>query len=163
MEKNYLLKKLNEKILNFFDINHEESFFYLTWFNKKIDLHLQKNPELKLNKWEIYFVDLWKNIWSELSKKRPCIIYTDRYFNNWETVVILPLKSFEWKKYNRNINIFIEKDKINKLKENSITDLSWIRQISKKRIWWYIWNLNEDEIFKINKKLSKFLWIKNKQ
>lgn len=169
MEKKYSPKNFEKKInilknkfLELFNIqNFELIFDFLDWFKEKLDLNFnKKNPDLKLNKWEIYFINLWKNIWSELNKKRPCIIFSDWFFNNWNTVSVIPLKSYEWKKYNRSINIFIEKNHFNWLKENSIADLSWIRQISKKRIWLFIWNLENENILKINKKIMKFFWIK---
>ena len=43
---------------------------FLDWFWDKIKIHFWKNnnEKLKFNKWDIYFVKLWKNIWTELNK-----------------------------------------------------------------------------------------------
>ncbi|MCD5382562.1 type II toxin-antitoxin system PemK/MazF family toxin [Candidatus Gracilibacteria bacterium] len=169
MEKNYSQKKFEEKFLlfkiNFFELfnikDKKNIFNFLNWFNDKIIINFNKNtPNLKLKKGEIYFINLGINIGSELNKQRPCLIFSDWFFNNGKTVVIIPLKSYEGKKYNKNINIFIKKSKINNLKENSMADLSGIRQVSKKRIGLFIGNIEEGDLLKINKKLTKFLGLK---
>lgn len=70
MYKNKLNKIWNliDKIKN--EINLPIISEFLEWFYEKINIHFnKKTPNLKLNKWDIYFVNLWKNIWSELDKK----------------------------------------------------------------------------------------------
>ena len=137
-------------------------FVFLKWFYRKLIINFYKdNPNLKLNKWEIYLIELWQNIWSELNKKRPCIIYSDYFYNNWDCITVIPLKSYKWK-INRNVQIFIKKDKINSLDMNSIVDISTIRQVSKKRIILKLWKLENVYIEKINKKLMKYLRIKKR-
>jgi len=134
---------------------------FLDWFYNKLNIHFNKQrPDLKLNKWNIYFVDLWQNIWSELNKSRPCIIYSNSFFNTWNTVTIIPIKSYNWKKFRRNINIFIKVSNKNCLDEDSMVDISWIKQVDKKRLWMYIGNLESKYILKIDKKLLRYFGIK---
>ncbi len=153
MFKNKIIKitELIEKIKT--DITVPLISEFLDWFYDVLNIHFnKKEPQLLLKKWNIYFVNLWKNIWSELNKTRPCVIYSIKKANFWNTVLIIPLKSYKWKKLN-NFQIFLEKSEQTLLKEDSILDISWIRQISKKRILtkkWYLWKNIIDEIdFKI--------------
>ena len=133
---------------------------FLDWFLEVLNLSFNKKyKNFTPNKWEIYFVNLWKNIWSELNKNRPCIIYSNYFLNNWDNIIIIPLKSYKWKN-NRNINIFIWWTKLNWLIKDSIVDLMWIRQISKKRVSKLIWKVDKKIIFKIDNKLLKILNIK---
>lgn len=156
------LQNLINKIKN--DITIPILWDFLDWFYDKLNIHFNKErPDLKLNKWNIYFVNLWQNIWSELNKSRPCIIYSSSFFNNWNTVTILPIKSYDWKKFRRNINIFIKASSENCLDEDSMVDISWIKQIDKKRLWMYTWNLEPEYLLKIDKKVVRYFWIKNKQ
>ena len=149
---------LIDKIKN--DINLNIISDFLEWFYEKIILNFNKKDiDLKVNKWEVYFVNLWKNIWWELNKVRPCIIFSDYKYNWWNTVLIIPLKSYKWK-VNNKFNIFIKSTKNNNLRLDSIVDLVAIKQVSKKRIKWFIWNIEEEYIFKINKKLLKIFNIK---
>jgi len=152
------LSNLIQKIKS--DINIPILSDFLDWFYDKIMLNfISTLPNLKINKGEIYFVNFGKNIWSELNKIRPWLAYSDYYFNNWETVIFLPLKSFKWK-MNKNVNIFVKSDEINWLKKDSIVDISAIRQISKKRIKWYVWRINNDTLSKIDSKIKNLFWIK---
>ena len=156
------LQNLINKIKN--DITIPILSDFLDWFYNKLNFHFnRKRPDLKLSKWNIYFINLWQNIWSELNKSRPCIVYSRSLFNRWNTVTIIPIKSYNGKKFRRNINIFIKASDENCLDEDSMIDISWIRQIDKKRLWMYIWNLEYEYILKIDKKILKYFWIKNKQ
>jgi len=133
---------------------------FLEWFYEKLNFHFnKKEPKNILRKWDIYFVNLWKNVWSELNKNRPCIIYSWLKYNKWNTVIILPLKSY---KGNTNyfFNVFIKATKYNNLKLDSIIDLSWIRQISKKRINLKRWVIEEKYLKEIDKKVLKLFQIK---
>lgn len=160
-----MLKKNLNKILNLVeniqsDINSASISDYLEWFYKKIEINFNKKySNFTPNKWEIYFINLWKNIWSELNKNRPCIVYSNYFFNNWDTILIIPLKSYKWTKHS-SLNIFIKSSKNNWLSKDSISDLMWIRQISKKRIWKIIWKVDKILLDRIDKKLLKILNIK---
>ncbi len=158
-------KKLNkiwnyiEKIKN--DINLAIISDFLDWFLEKLEIHFwnKNNKLLKFNKWDIYFVKLWKNIWTELNKNRPCIIYSDFYFNNWNDLIIIPLKWYKWN-LNKKIHIYLSKKNYWFLIKDSIIDLKWIKQVSKKRIWKKIWILDKDILSKIDKKIIKIFGIK---
>ena len=152
---------LIDKIKN--DINLPIISDFLEWFYEKLNINFnKKNPNIKLQKWDIFYINLWKNIWSELNKIRPCIIYSKKFANNWKTTVIIPLKSYKWT-FNKDLYILIKNDKINKLQLKSIIDITAIRQISKKRIRWYIWKLSSNDLYKIDKKIIKIYWINNKE
>jgi len=125
-----------------------------------VGIHFNKeSPNLKLSKWRICFVNLWQNIWSELNKQRPCIIYSVKNANFWNTVIIFPLKSYKWRKIN-DFQIFIKASSINLLKKDSIIDISWIRQIDKKRILTKKWLIEKEIILKIDEKIITIFWIK---
>ena len=133
---------------------------FLDWFYDNLYIHFSKSePNHKYRKWEIYFVNLWKNIWSELNKIRPCIIYSWRRFNGWNTIIIIPLKSYKWK-INNSINLFIKATKENNLKLDSVVDLLSIRQVSKKRVRLKKWNLEYRHLKRIDKYISKIFEIK---
>jgi len=149
---------LIEKIKS--DINLPIISDFLEWFNEKLFLHFKKiNPNLNLSKWDIFFVDLWKNIWSELNKKRPCLIFSTGLFNKTNTVIIIPLKSYKWKT-NKSTQILIESKY---LKSKSIIDCLSIRQIDKKRINNYIWKLGKSNQNRVDKKIVRIFWLKNKE
>jgi len=132
---------------------------FLDWFYKKLDLHFIKN-ELKhpFKKGDLIFVSLWKNIWSELNKRRPCLVYSVKKANFWNTIVIIPIKSFNWKI--NDFNVIIEPNNENNLIKKSIVDLSSIRQISKKRINKKFWVINNEILKNIDEKIINFFWIK---
>lgn len=157
-----------KKIINLIDkIKNESNQLtisdFLDWFYDKLDLHFNRQIKwFDLQKWDIFYVNLWKNIWSELNKIRPCIVYSKKFANKWDTVVIIPLRSYKWK-INKDLFIFLESDNENNLELNSIIDISWIRQISKKRIKGYIWKLSNEKMLKIDNKVDKIFWIKNRE
>ena len=67
---------------------------FLEWFYEKLNLNFNiKRVGLWFNKWDIYFINLWKNIWSELNKIRPCLIFSNFFVNKWNTIIVIPLKS----------------------------------------------------------------------
>lgn len=156
------MKKIN-KIQNLVeglksDINDQFISLFLTWFYEKISIHFyKKSPDLKINKWDIYYIELWQNIWSELNKTRPCIVSSIKKANFWNTIIVIPLKSFNWKKIN-NFQLFLEATNENCLNEDSIIDFSWIRQVSKKRLLDKIWNIKDFD--EIDNKIKFIFWIK---
>lgn len=133
----------------------------IEWFNQFIQLFFSENKHKKVFKrWEIYLVDLWINIWSELNKKRPCIVISNDSINRWDCLIVLPLKTMK----NEKINHFsiIIKPINNWLELNSYTNITDIRSISKKRISKYIWNLSFSDLQIIWNKLNKYL-VKQKE
>lgn len=156
--------KLN-KIWNLIDsIKNEISLpiisDFLEWSYEKLELNfLKKSPHLVVNKGDMFFVNLWKNIWSELNKNRPCIIMSQTYHNNGNTVVVLPLKSYKWEEIKRH-QILLD---FASLKSKSIVDFLSIRQIDKRRLNTNIWNVWRKDLDKINDKMVKVFWLKNKE
>jgi len=162
-EKINHIKKISEKYSNDITISLVSDF--LNWFIEKLNLNFNsKSPNLKYKKWEVYFVNLWQNIWSELNKTRPCIIYSKKSFNSKNSVIIIPLKSFKWKIIDK-FQIKIEKDEKNKLIKDSICDIFHIKNISTKRIWLKKWEINLEKIKQIDNKIIKMfdLKIKNEE
>lgn len=134
---------------------------YLDWFVELVDLHFCKEVNSSFfNKWDIYFVNLWKNIWSELNKTRPCIIYSKKFANFWDSVLIIPIKSYKDKQLLKDFHVFIVPTTDNKLTKDSYCDLSSIRQVSKKRINKKVWTLSENIIKEMDSKILKIFWIK---
>ena len=133
---------------------------FLEWFYEKINLHFNKNnPNIEISKWDIFFVELGKNIWSELSKQRPCLVISKNIYNKTNTVIIIPLKSYKWKIYSYTQVLIKHKN----LKSKSVVDCLSIRQIDKKRINNYIWKIKKQDLLRIEKKLAKIFWIKNRE
>ena len=155
------IRNLIEEIKN--DINLSIISDFLEWFYEKLDLNFNwTTPKLKFKKWELYFVNLWKNIWSELNKTRPCIIYSKKSFNNVNSVIIIPLKSNKWKNLINKFHIEIFKSSENKLQKYSICDIFHIKNISTKRLKWKIWILEDKYLNEIDKKVSLMFDIKTK-
>ena len=88
------LSKIIDEVKN--DINWSIISDFLEWFYKKINIHFnKKTPNLIPVIWSIYEVELWTNIWSELNKKRPCVIISKWNYNKWNTVTVVPLRSIK--------------------------------------------------------------------
>lgn len=162
-------KKLLNKLENLVnevktDINYEIISNFLSWFYEKINIHFNKKiPEKFIPKrWEIYYVNLWINIWSELNKIRPCIIYSQRRFNDWNNIIVIPIKSYKGK-LNNFTNVKINPSKLNNLSKISIAVIPNIRDISKKRIKDRIWTIEENYLESIDKKIIRFLGIKKRE
>ncbi len=137
---------------------------FLDWFIEIIDLHFNnKTLKLKFNKWDIYLVNLWKNIWMELNKERPCIVYSKRSYNTINSIIVLPLKGKKiWKKLINKFHIEIKKSKFNYLWKDSICDIFYIRNISTKRVGKFIWKLENEYLSEIDEKISRMFDIKIK-
>ena len=133
---------------------------FLDWFIRKLEIHFLK--KLKYNfvpkKWDIFYVDLWKNVGAELNKIRPCIIYSNRKFNAWWTVIIIPLRSYKWK--NKNFFVKIDPNNLNNLENVSLVDILSIRQVDKKRLLNRIWQLDNKSLKDIDNIVIKIFWIK---
>lgn len=90
-----LIENLLQKIKNIAtDILNPIVCQFLEWFEQILFLHFEKKiPNIVLRQRDIYEIELWQNIWSELNKRRPCLVISDDGFNRWNTVVIIPIKS----------------------------------------------------------------------
>ena len=163
-----MLKNKIEKIKKFIlknnnDINIPIFSDFLEWFYEKLNLHFfWIKPRIKFKKWEIYFVNLWKNIWTELNKIRPCLIYSKKSFNSINWIVIIPFKSYNWKKIIEKFQIKIEKSHINNLRKSSICDIFHIKYISTKRLKWKVWIIENKYLEEIDKKVLLMFDIKIK-
>lgn len=158
---NKLINKLNIIILNVDnEVNSEKIYSLLTWFSIKINFHFtKKQSNIIPNIWDIYDIELWENIWSELNKKRPCIIISKPIFNKWNTVIIIPIKSI--KKDTRLWKLTFEINTENSwLKQRSYTSPINIREVSKKRLLQKIWKLNKGDILKLKTTLGDLFDIK---
>ncbi len=152
------IRNLIEEIKN--DITTESISHFLNWFYEKLNIHFKKNtPNIKIKKGSIFYINLWQNIWSELNKTRPCIIYSDKKANFWNTIIVIPLKSYKWKKLN-DFQLIIKASNQNNLNKDSIADISSLRQISKKRLLDKIWNIENKHYIEIDSILLKIFWIK---
>jgi len=153
------IKFLIEKLEN--DITLPVLSEFLDWFYTKLDVHFnKKTPGLILNKWDIYYVNLWRNIGSELNKTRPCIVYSIKKANFWKTVIVIPLKSYKATKKINDFQMIIKSTPQNGLLKDSIVDISAIRQVSKKRFLNKIWKLEENYIKLIDQKVKLIFWLK---
>ena len=152
-----VISRIEETINNNLnDKNNDIVHSILEWFILFLNLFFNwAKHNIIFKKWDIYIVDLWINIWSELNKKRPCIIISNDRLNRWDCVVILPLKTIKWlnKKY---FWIEIKKSSINKFEKDSYTNITDIRSVSKKRISKYIWKLEKGDLLNITKKIQKY-------
>ncbi len=150
--------KLN-KILNLIetlksDINLPIISDFLEWFYENININFNKqNPNLIPNIWDIFEVELWINIWSELNKKRPCVIVSKSCFNKWNTVIIVPIRSIKHfsKLWSISFEIWINWTWL--IKKSYLTPIN-IKEISKKRILKKIWKLNKEDIQKLKNALT---------
>ena len=161
MKKLEKFNKLVEKLLKQ-DVLVAVVSDFLDWFSKKLKIHfLNKQNKLIPKKWDIFYVNLWKNIWSELNKSRPCIVYSIKISNFWNTVLIIPLKSYKW--YINDFQLIIEATKYNNLQKKSIVDISSIRQVDKKRLLNKIWKIEKNYIKEIDNKILFIFWIKKQE
>lgn len=154
-----LIKKFTDLIwLLENELNKETLINFLKWFNKKIIINFQhKIPDYFYpSKWEIYYVEMWMNIGSEINKTRPCIVYSNQKYNKWNTLLIIPIKWFYWK-IDKKFQILISPTEENNLWKTSLATLMSINEISKKRIKWKLWNLEKIHLNEINQKLYKIL------
>ena len=133
----------------------------LSWFNKKINIHfwvLVKNDFVP-KRWEIYYIDLGINIWTEINKNRPCLVLSPKKYNKSWQVIIAPIKTFR-ENINNNFQYIINANEINGLTNNSIIDISHIKSVSKKRFSKQIWFVEDCYMDSIDIWLTNILWIK---
>jgi len=153
---------IQETIKKIWEQFHKEVVDILFWFNTFLNYHFfhweNKN---QIKKWDIYEINLWRNIWSELNKKRPCVVVSADWFNQWNNVVAIPLKSI--KPYSKDwiISIFIDKE-WTFLDKESFVSIANIREISKKRIWRKIGKVSKKDMLKVEQAISIFLWIQKR-
>ena len=141
------------------DIQKEEWEHFLYRSKKKIILHLKNISDIFVpHKGEIYYVQLGKNISTEINKKRPCMVWSEKKYNAWWNIVVLPIKSFRNTPI-KSYNILLIPTKYNWLQKSSLLTLTDIRSVSKKRFGGKIWTIDEQYIVEIDNKLSNILWL----
>lgn len=157
-----------EKIITYFfntitkltnEFNQSLLYQFLEWFTQKLQIHFEKNtPNLIPHQWSIYEVVLWQNIWSELNKTRPCIIISQDVLNKWNTIIILPLKSIKITTKFWILSVKID-NKISHLRKQTFCSCFNIKEVSKKRLWQYIWTISNKDIKNIKKSLHIIFWL----
>lgn len=107
----------------------EDYYKYLTWFDFKTKLQFEK--ELKtlpgIKEYSIYWIELGRNIGSELEKLRPALIFKKLFSKksiNDSSLIVIPISSkFTCHKYSCNYPIIINR-KINYVKVNDMKRIS---------------------------------------
>ena len=154
------LREIIEKIKNSSTV--ETLWNFLDWFWEKLKIEfLNKKNKFIPKKWDIFYVNLWKNIWSELNKLRPCVVISKRKFNVWWTIIVVPLRSYKWKDKKYFIKIY--PDDKNNLWKTSQVDIFAIKQIDKKRLLNKIWVLDTTSLANIDNSIIKILGIKKQE
>ncbi len=141
---------------------------FIEWFYKKLNIHYLHKIRFKwkIKQYSIFLADLWKNIGNEVNKLRPVLIISwTSYSSVWTDIIIAPITGL----YNKNwkikkiyhFDIVLENDyKKYWLEKPSIIRLSWLREISKKRLKEYLWKLDKNFKNIIDEKLKIILNIK---
>lgn len=152
---NKLISKLEQKSSQFVI----ETTNIINWFLLYLDLFFAKDNILYYNQWDILYIELWLNIWSELSKPRPCLVFSDSIANRWDTIIILPIKTYKWKLPHKFCVMIDDFEKI-WLKNKSYISITDIRSISKKRITRNLWKIDIYILKSINRKIEKIFNIR---
>ena len=154
------LNLIKQTIVKISDDVHNQIIEILYRFNTFLLYQfLYQENTLFVKQWDIYDINLWRNIGSELNKKRPCVVISDNAFNNGNTVVVAPLKSV--KEYTKQwvLTIRIDHDFAG-LEKKSFVSLGNIREVSKKRMQKKIWKIAKHDLLKTQESLSIFFGIK---
>ncbi len=160
---NKQLLLIKETILLVREEFHQQVVEVLHWFNTFLRYQFLNNEnKLFTKQWDIYEVNLWRNIGSELNKKRPCLVISSNPFNKGKTVIVAPIKSL--KSYTRIgiISVVLDKEWTN-LESRSFVSLGNIREVSKKRFTKKIGKIQSSDLKKIKRSLSVFFNINKKR
>ena len=144
--------------------NHIENF------KEKIKINQQKENPRDFRKYDIHYVNYWINIWNEINWIRPSLIIKSNRYNRWYDTLVIPMT---WL-YDENNNIkqldtfdiIINPNNDNKLKKDSLLKIRHLKSISKKRILWRIWKLENLDVEwimlydEIDRKIKQMMWIK---
>lgn len=128
------------------------------WWKLKKEISSSKEKNLFLKKKNIRWVSIWENIWFEENWKwedfsRPVLVFKILNLNSF---IWIPLTSqfHEWTFFCKISFLDFKKNRNIK----SFALLNQVRIFSNKRIIWYWWRINNEEFWKIKKKLWKLLW-----
>ncbi len=165
-----IFKKINTlKLRESFIKNGKEKSSWLenniNWFFKKLKLSDNEKSQdfykSTFHKWSIYYVNYGINIWSEINGNRPSIMIKDTFNTYWKDLIVIPLTSFSDDKSRDKFDIFIKSWNDNNLDNDSIIKVRYMKNISKNRIWSFVWFVNDEEIRnKINKNIIKMFSLK---
>ena len=121
------------------------------WNNlqKQVD---KRNIKKFIKERQVWYVNLWKNIGFEQDGKwdlfkRPVLVIK----KIWNLFFIVPLTT-KWKN-----NQFYYKIKENTFKKDSYCILSQVKILDKNRFIVHIWNIDQEDFYKIKKSLQKLL------
>ena len=159
-----LLKKLQSTVYTFLDQDTFEMMErFLWWFEKLIRIHFSaKLGDFYPKKWDIYIIDLWRNVSSEIGKNRPCVIFTHKKMNHGDGLIVIPMKTYRWK-IRKKWHILIRKDESRGILRDNIIDVSQMRYVSKKRITSKkIWVLDDEIVASIENKILYIFDIQKK-
>ena len=142
------------------DLLSENIGKFLRWFLDSLKIHFSRKIIIRqYKKWDILLIDLGQNIWSEICKRRPCVVFSEKKYNHTDSLVVIPLKSYKNKSVSK-FEIMIKADKDNLLYKNSLVSFISIREISKKRIIKHLWRFNAYDMNNISNKFLDFFGYK---
>ena len=128
---------------------------YNNWNSLKQEINFWKEKEFYVNPREIWYINVWANIWSEtfwksFNFKRPVLVIKKVW--NLFFCVSLTTKWRIWSKFNYKLDekYFDKKD--------SFINLSQIKTFDKKRFIKNIWILDKEDFEKIKKELKILLF-----
>jgi len=167
----YSTTKILEKIRpkRFFDLimfwkNYRKKlsdlWIFVDWFYKKLRINYFASIRTKITYYQgsIYRVEFWKNIWTEVNKKRPAIIISNKNFSSkWDNLWVIPLTTLTSDKKIYEYDVVVKKNIRNNLKRDSIARVGSLKEISKKRVFWYIGKIGKEEVNKILENIQKIL------
>ncbi len=123
------------------------------WFEEKIKINEKYiNFEYRYKKWDIWYANLWINIWNEFNKVRPVLVLTNNKFSRWNNIIIIPITSLKSEKRILNTDIIID-TKFGK-RQRSIMRINHLKDISKKRLIKKVWRIDDDTLNRLGIKLK---------
>ena len=125
---------------------------YNSWNILKQNINFWKNENKYPKPWEIWYLNVWLNIWSESSWKgiffkRPVLIIKKL----WNLFLTISMTT-KWK----NNNKFYYKIDDCYFEKESYLILSQAKSVDKKRFILKIWELTHKDFYKIKKELKSF-------
>jgi len=129
---------------------------YFSWILINLQMQFVKQKTLKIAKrWEIFLINFGVNIGSEYEKIRPWIIISGDEINKWKTVIAIPISSQIQKIF--MYDVILDWNQTNSLTNKSVVKTSHIRNLDKKRLVKKIWQLDEENLEKIQKQIISMI------
>jgi mRNA-degrading endonuclease toxin of MazEF toxin-antitoxin module len=111
-----------------------------------------------LKKWQIYVVHYGMNTGSEINGDRPAIIYKDVENTGGDDITVIPLTSAVRQKQPEKHDVFVTKDKDNKLFQDSFARVRQLRAVSVKRLSKLLGTITDEKVIQeINSAAEKML------